>query len=127
MGLDTTHDCWHGAYSAFSRFRLSIARVMGFDLNKMEGVCPDGIPWSLLRPDPLWVLLSHSDSEGDIEVEHLLPLADRLDQLMPEFEKFDAGNAPAGHLASLGIAGAAKRFADGCRRAAESGEKVEFH
>lgn len=21
MGLDTSHDCWHGAYSAFTRWR----------------------------------------------------------------------------------------------------------
>lgn len=32
MGLDTTHDCWHGAYSAFHRFRHGIARAIGLDL-----------------------------------------------------------------------------------------------
>ena len=25
MGLDTTHDCWHGPYSMFMRWRTAIA------------------------------------------------------------------------------------------------------
>lgn len=29
MGLDTTHDCFHGAYSAFNRFRQYIAKGCG--------------------------------------------------------------------------------------------------
>lgn len=38
MGLDTTHDCWHGAYSAFMRWREMIAKVAGFPpLMAMEG------------------------------------------------------------------------------------------
>ena len=38
MGLDTTHDCWHGAYSAFMRWRQEIARIAGLPpLDLMEG------------------------------------------------------------------------------------------
>lgn len=38
MGLDTTHDAWHGAYSAFMRWREKIAAVAGFPpLRLMEG------------------------------------------------------------------------------------------
>lgn len=42
MGLDTSHDCWHGAYSAFMRWRTEIARVAGLPpLELMEGFfCP---------------------------------------------------------------------------------------
>ncbi|QNN98918.1 hypothetical protein PBI_MOVA_86 [Mycobacterium phage Mova] len=29
MGLDTTHDCWHGAYSGFTRFREVVGRAAG--------------------------------------------------------------------------------------------------
>lgn len=29
MGLDTTHDCWHGAYSAFMRWRKMLAAAAG--------------------------------------------------------------------------------------------------
>lgn len=38
MGLDTTHDCWHGAYSAFNRWRTKLAQVAGLPpLELMEG------------------------------------------------------------------------------------------
>lgn len=29
MGLDTTHDCWHGAYSGFGIFREMVGRAAG--------------------------------------------------------------------------------------------------
>jgi hypothetical protein len=38
MGLDITHNCWHGAYSAFMRWRQEICRASGLPpLNFMEG------------------------------------------------------------------------------------------
>lgn len=38
MGLDTSHGCWHGAYSAFNRWRIQIAKCAGFPpLMLMEG------------------------------------------------------------------------------------------
>lgn len=36
MGLDTTHGCWHGAYSAFGRWREGLAKVAGIPLHLME-------------------------------------------------------------------------------------------
>jgi len=42
MGLDTTHGCWHGAYSAFMRWRTEIAKAAGIPLILMDGFhrCP---------------------------------------------------------------------------------------
>lgn len=38
MGLDTSHDCWHGAYSAFMQWRCGIAKAAGLPpLQFMEG------------------------------------------------------------------------------------------
>lgn len=38
MGLDTSHGCWHGAYSAFMRWRQEVARAAGLPpLELMEG------------------------------------------------------------------------------------------
>jgi hypothetical protein len=38
MGLDTTHNAWHGAYSAFMRWRKEIAKAAGLPpLELMEG------------------------------------------------------------------------------------------
>lgn len=36
MGLDTSHDCWHGPYSAFSRWRDDLAKAAGIPLQLME-------------------------------------------------------------------------------------------
>ncbi len=39
MGLDLTHDCWHGAYSAFHRWRQKIAYAAGMPpLDLMDGM-----------------------------------------------------------------------------------------
>ncbi len=40
MGLDTTHDCWHGPYSSFNRWRTQLAAEIGLPLPLMEGFCP---------------------------------------------------------------------------------------
>ena len=49
MGLDTSHDCWHGAYSAFMRWREKIAEVAGFPpLWAMEGFFDPG-EWAMYR------------------------------------------------------------------------------
>lgn len=48
MGLDTTHDAWHGAYSSFKRFRIWLASLIGLDLQNMEGYCEDGIKWDTI-------------------------------------------------------------------------------
>lgn len=120
MGLDTSHDCWHGSYSAFNDFRVDIARALGFDLNTMEGFSErehQGTrTWeSLPVPnDPLYVLLLHSDCDGEIAVKHLVPLAERLEQIAPS-------------LTHKWMSEAARAFAAGCRRAAAAKQPVKFH
>lgn len=37
MGLDTSHGCWHGPYSQFSRWRMWLAKQAGIPLGLMEG------------------------------------------------------------------------------------------
>lgn len=39
MGLDTSHDCWHGSYGAFMRWRTWLAQQIGLPLSFMEGFC----------------------------------------------------------------------------------------
>lgn len=39
MGLDCSHNAWHGAYSAFMRWRIKLAEVAGLPpLEFMEGM-----------------------------------------------------------------------------------------
>lgn len=144
MGLDTTHDCWHGAYSAFHRFRQNLAAAIGIKLEEMEWFGGEK-PFPSKQDEPLVILLKHYDDRGDIAVEDLLPLADRLDQVAAIIE---AGTPPddmtgfsmtmagdkiiaerhGGHLMrNGGTVGAARTFAKGCRLAAERGEPVRFH
>lgn len=37
MGLDVSHDCWHGPYSQFMRWRTWLAAQIGLPLQLMEG------------------------------------------------------------------------------------------
>jgi len=37
MGLDTSHDAWHGPYTAFMRWRRWVAKQIGIPLDLMEG------------------------------------------------------------------------------------------
>jgi hypothetical protein len=121
MGLDTSHNCWHGPYSAFNRFRHEIAKAAGIPLDSMEGYEPmfptpeedqaERVSWEKYKSDPICILLDHSDCDGEIANEHCLALAARLEEIAPKLIQ--------GGLMAL-------RFAKGLRDAAEAGEDVEF-
>lgn len=58
MGLDITHNTWHGSYGAFNRWRTEIAKCLGIPLELMEGFYADnslhnplGYPKLLLKND----------------------------------------------------------------------------
>lgn len=119
MGLDTTHDCWHGTYSAFHRWRVKLAEKIGLPLDQMEG--HDGaFKWSLLNPDPVHALLHHPDCDGELAVDVLIPLAERLEELAELMGNEDGG----WHIGSYREK--TLQFAKGCRAAAAAGEVVEF-
>lgn len=141
MGLDTSHGCWHGAYSAFSRWRLAIARAAGYQVWPVEydvGVKFDTImlEWHRYRPekellggwdvtphDPLIVLFAHSDCDGIIKPEQAGPLADALEALLPKIP-----DAPdSGHIGARGgYVAVTQQFIAGLRAAAAAGEPVDF-
>ena len=78
------------------------------------------ISWDALRPDPIHVLLDHSDCEGEIAVADCLPLAARLEEIAPLLP--DEPNWHRGQSARA----KALQFAAGLRVAAAAGEPVEF-
>lgn len=149
MGLDTSHGAWHGAYSAFMRWRIKICEVAGLPpLLLMEGFFDNGSPiydpfhhyvkeglngtaeqyyvclpikWSALKPDPLHELLYHSDCEGEIPAASCGPIADSLEKLLPLLPKGDAG----GHIGDY--RDKTQTFIDGLRKAAEANEPLDFH
>lgn len=120
MGLDTSHDAWHGAYSAFHRWRNEIAKAADIPpLDSMEGF-GGAVRWDQLKPDPLHVLLHHSDCDGEIAPEDCAKIADRLEELLP---KLPDGDHP--HIGNW--RDKTQRFIDGCRAAAAANEPLDFH
>ena len=162
MGLDTTHDCWHGSYGAFSRWREQLAIAAGYTFSYQPftlGIGPEptveevergGVPmrlsvqidWGNIEraigtdlqgkwdsipvrpdgtPDPLIILIAHSDCEGFIQAKFCGPLADRLEELLPKLEGIDAG----GHVGLM--TEKTQTFIKGLRKAAKRKQKVGFH
>ena len=150
MGLDTSHDAWHGAYSAFMRWREMIAEIAGMPpLRMMEGFWTKGqapydpatmifndesgkesverfcsglpIKWEALKPSALHALLYHSDCEGELSPEECRGIADELEKLLPLFPQGDGG----GHIGNW--RDKTSQFIAGCRAAAEANEPINFH
>lgn len=74
MGLDTTHDCWHGAYSAFMRWRQEIAHAAGLPpLDLMEGFyrASEGTDYR----DPIyWAKKGLNDEKAFDDLRRRLPI-----------------------------------------------------
>lgn len=122
MGLDVSHDCWRGAYSAFMRWRAKLCEVAGLgDIMQREGFGGECRPWPDPEKVPLVWLLSHADNEGEIPVEQCGPIADALEALMPALRLAGDGGGHIGDYAEK-----TQRFIDGLRMASSLGETVEF-
>jgi hypothetical protein len=119
MGLDTTHDCWHGAYSSFNIWRVAVCDAAGWGaLDNYQGF---GGPESFPEHDVLTQLLEHSDCDGDLKWEICGELADRLEGLLPKIAAKDS-------LPSFPyLADKTRQFIDGLRDAHETRTNVEFH
>ena len=130
MGLDTTHNCWHGPYSAFSRFRNALVEAAGIPLTGDGRFDSADIDWDQFKDgnfygewqtppdDPLYILIVHSDCEGVIKAEHAPHLAERIEQLIPSLP-------PDGPDRDRWQA-AARLFVYGLRQAAAANEDVGF-
>ncbi len=122
MGLDVSHDCWQGSYSAFNTWRWWLAKRAGFNLNEMQGF-GGFLEWN--RADNLTILLDHSDCEGSIDVKDCAPLAERLQELLPN-DSERITNALLGEENEDWKIEALRQFIKGLRLADECGEDVEF-
>ena len=135
MGLDTSHDAWHGSYGAFSRWRDHLAEVAGYESAVLKDDYRSTIlidwghitdkslygEWDQTPADPLIVLIAHSDCEGVIHPEQAKPLANRLEELLPGLDEGESG----GHIWSMREV--TERFIEGLRAAADAGEDLDFH
>lgn len=134
MGLDTSHDCFHGPYSQFNQWRewlnLFIMRErggtgdttaeeighMGATYNAYNTAYAQGLYAD--QSVPLNVLMQHSDCDGEIPADVCAALADDLqriaDRFMPERGTYDMMRPTT------------MRFIAGLRDAAANNEPVVF-
>ena len=155
MGLDTTHDCWHGAYSAFNRWREELCRAAGLPpLGLMEGFYePVGSSSGDYRNPFYWArkgLASESaflsDFERSLPIKWKILRPDALYELLNHSDcdgeiPWESCSEIADSLERLiphlpaGEAGGhignwrdkTQAFINGLRKAAASKENVEFH
>ena len=138
MGLDTSHDCWHGSYSAFMVWRQKIASVAGYavwDVKYDNGLIQKTVmidwghitennlngEWDVPQADPLIYLIAHSDCEGLIHPQQAAPLAKRLEELLSQLPDEDV----AGHIGNW--KSKTQKFIDGLNLAVKGVEDVIFH
>lgn len=126
MGLSCSHDAWDGAYSAFQRFRIQVIEAVGGKYTRTGSASfswtydDEVLPQEHVRG--LSALIDHSDCDGHLEPDDCRRLAAALRWLAPRLPAVGFGV-----LSSCGSRGAALRFADGCERAANAAERLEFH
>lgn len=135
MGLDTSHNCWHGSYGGFKMFRDEVAvaakvhygykpdykghpmrAFLGWWDNDWDGTAGD--PSSHFYGDILDVFFVHSDCDGYIFPMQARPLADALDALVGYMVEDDPNWSPRSRL---------RQFVAGLRAAADEYEIVTFH
>ena len=142
MGLhayieETGTEAWYGSYSAFNRWRDTVAKSAGYAFTETKdsfGLTRDTVlidwghiteanlygDWETLPSDPLLVLIAHSDCEGEIQPEHTGPLADRLESVLPDLPS----ELDRGHIGDWGAT--TRKFIGALREASKTGQKVEF-
>lgn len=133
MGLDTSHDCWHGPYSQFMRWRqwlnLFITKERGESDPVAKEISYKGATREAIieaweqeiyadQSVPINVLMAHSDCDGEIPADVAGPLADDLQRIADKFLP------PRGSYDEMRPA--TERFIAGLRLAASLNEPVEF-
>ncbi len=117
MGLDTSHNCWSGPYSAFNRWRQVVAKAAGVPpLDTMKGFGGDSL-WEELPPRPLHLLLNHSDCDGVLRWEDCAAIADDLESILDDLET----------KGPFSDRECAARWIRGLRKAAAGKQDVDFH
>jgi len=119
MGLDTSHDCWNGAYSSFNRFRYSLGHQIGIDLNDYAGYGKTKMKDLTKIEHELMPLLNHSDCDGILTVEESKRIVKGLNNVLENFnDKIEADYDFKEKII---------QFRNGCLDAIERNEDVNFH
>ena len=146
MGLDCSHNAFHGAYSAFNSFRQAVCRAVGGtypphwlrtydgdiardsngmairDLSLEDGMwyVPDSFTREL-NPG-IYEFFEHSDCDGTISPDMCLVIAKELEPLLDKMPEESFGHI----LQDGGYRSVLRRFIDGCKAAHSKGEPLRF-
>ena len=77
--------------------------------------------WDEMPADPLRLIIAHHDHAGALPAEYLAPLADRLEELLPDLDNARWGHPPANSIAEY-----TEMFICGLRAAAAAGQPLWF-
>lgn len=117
MGLDTTHNCYHGAYSWFNSFREWIFRNIWLNPNDFIWYSRDW-EWTKDLKDiwhPILPLLNHSDCDGILDKEDQESIIIWWNQILANL--IEKNELYENKL---------KQFIEWCELALEDNEDVEF-
>ena len=115
MGLDTTHNAWHGPYSSFGTWRTWVAKQIGIKLDEMVGYGGD-IVWD--NSNSLTPLLNHSDCDGELTVEECKKIEQGLLVVLSRVERKKENEYFIEKTA---------QFRNGCLDAIKKDENILFH
>jgi hypothetical protein len=135
MGLDTTHDAFHGAYSAFQRFRRAVARAANVSYPPHADANLDPNTWywnhgtgNKEKYPGLTAFFTSDDCQGSFTPATCLQMADEIEALLPKIREQENVDENWGHIAREGgMASVAEKYIAGCRLAASLGEDLEYH
>jgi hypothetical protein len=119
MGLDTSHNCWHGPYSSFNRFRYSLGYQIGINLDDYLGYGGKGTKDLKEINHDLMCLFNHSDCEGRLTIKECKSIVRGLNSVLDNFNEnldFD-----------FNFKSKIIQFRDGCLDAISKRQMVKFH
>ncbi len=118
MGLDTSHNCFNGAYSSFKRFRHSLAKQIGIELTDYIGYGDKGYKELTSIEHDIQPLLNHSDCDGYLTVKEARQIAKGLNNILENFDdKIEAYYDFKNNII---------QFRDGCLDAVSKKQKIIF-
>jgi hypothetical protein len=124
MGLEISHDAFHGSYSRFNLFRAAVCTAIGGEwpmFNRIRTADPEPIilPKDFEHNHPgLYAFFMHSDCDGEISPEMCAKIADELQSLLPILRSIPSPD---------NVVGITQIFILGCRAAALCNQALIFH
>jgi hypothetical protein len=118
MGLDTSHDCWHGPYGSFNRFRTTLAKQIGIDLNDYNGYGGEGNKDLNSIDHDIMPLLNHSDCDGRLTIAESRRIIKGLNNILENYKE----DIPCDYDFKEQI----ERFRNGCTDAVSKRQMIKF-